>query len=400
MDMTTIDRNVRSNIWKLYVARALSGCLFGIPVIVLLFQRTGLSLREVYLVQAAFALTVVLLEIPSGYLSDRWGRKPTLVSSFILCALGYAAYANAHDFFGFVVADVCIGIGVSFFSGTYEAMTYDTLLELGEEKENRRIAGRQFSLDLAAEGVATLIGGAIALWSIPATMWLSAAAFVLAALVASRLVEPRRHAAKERRHWSAMWDVCTHTLIRHRGLRSITLLVGIIGTMSLTLFWFTQPYQTVAGLPLYLWGAMHGVTVLLGAAAAWRADWVKARLDDRYVIMGIAATTVGVYLALSAFQPHVALLALFPLSRIGWTLLNPFSTDMVNRMTESHVRATVLSVSSFGQRLLFIVTSPLVGLLADEHGIPFALYVAGLTGGAILLVVFIRLRTVWDELPR
>jgi hypothetical protein len=115
--------------------------------------------------------------------------------------------------------------------------------------------------------------------------------------------------------------------------------------------------------------------------------------------MGIAATVVAVYLALSLLSPVLALLALFPVSRIAWALLGPLSTDMLNRMASSDIRATVLSVSSFGGRVIFLLTSPLVAGLADDHGIPFALYVAGLIGGGLLLIVFIRLRTVWNELP-
>ncbi len=403
MDMNgSTDTSVRSNIWKLYVIRALSGCLIAIPVIVLIFQSAGLTLREIYLLQAIFGATILLLEVPSGYLSDQWGRKKTLIVSFATGTIGWIVYTQAHDFYGFVAAEICIGIGASLFSGTFEAMTYDTLLELKEEGAYRKISRNQMSIDLSAEAGCALLGGLVALWSLEATLWLSAVAFAGATAFSCMLQEPRRHKPQERTtsHWKALWDVCVHTLLTHRGLRSITVIGGIIGAMTLMLFWFTQPYQKAIEFPLYLWGVSHAVIVLAGAVAAQYAGWLEERADDRKILMGVALTVVGCYLALSALPPHWAFLGLFLLSRVAWCIMGPLTTDIINRITTSDIRATVLSLSSFGGRLIFICASPLIASLADDHGIPFALYVTGIASGGLLLVVFIRLRTVWDELPR
>ncbi len=134
---------------------------------------------------------------------------------------------------------------------------------------------------------------------------------------------------------------------------------------------------------------MHAVTVLAGAFAARQAGWFEKRWDDRKIIISIAVTVVGAFLLLAFAPPHWALLAIYPISRIAWSLMNPLSTDMVNRMATSDVRATVLSVYGFGGRIIFIATSPFVAGLADHRGLPFAFMTAGLIGGALLLIVFI-----------
>ena len=50
-----------------------------IPVIVPFFESKGLSLAEVYYLQAIFAFVVVVFEVPSGYFADVFGRKNALV---------------------------------------------------------------------------------------------------------------------------------------------------------------------------------------------------------------------------------------------------------------------------------------------------------------------------------
>ncbi|MEK9194942.1 MAG: hypothetical protein AAB975_01085, partial [Patescibacteria group bacterium] len=61
--------------YTLMGAALLFGILLVIPIIVLLFQKAGLTLQEIFMLQAGFGACIVALEIPSGYLSDRWGRN-------------------------------------------------------------------------------------------------------------------------------------------------------------------------------------------------------------------------------------------------------------------------------------------------------------------------------------
>ena len=49
------------------------------PIAVPFFQSKGLSMQEVFSLQALFAVAVLAMEVPSGYLADRLGRKPTLI---------------------------------------------------------------------------------------------------------------------------------------------------------------------------------------------------------------------------------------------------------------------------------------------------------------------------------
>ena len=53
--------------------------LFPVPTIVLFWQRYGMSLTDIMVLQALFAFAMVVLEIPSGYLADIVGRRKTLI---------------------------------------------------------------------------------------------------------------------------------------------------------------------------------------------------------------------------------------------------------------------------------------------------------------------------------
>ena len=52
---------------------------FMLPVIVLFWQENGLDMFDVYILQGVFALFIVLLEVPTGMVADRIGKKTSLL---------------------------------------------------------------------------------------------------------------------------------------------------------------------------------------------------------------------------------------------------------------------------------------------------------------------------------
>lgn len=388
----------QANIRKLYVIQACTQSLFVIPIIVLFWRTHGLDLHQVMLLQSMYAFTVFVLEIPTGYLADHWGRRNTLVLG---CCFGFAAYVMygmSTGFWQFLVAEFLIGAGSSLLSGTVEAMTYDSLLELSREREYRRIAGRQSFLEFNTEGLSGIIGGLLGAVSLALPMWITAIPMAVAVCTALSLYEPKRHLPTQQKSWKHVLRVSGHALFTHPGLRMVILIYGIIAAMSLMLFWFFQSYQTLVGVPVALFGLTHAITVGAGGFAATTSAWFEKRADDRLLLVVPALLVVICYLALS-FPPSMGLLTFFLLMRLPWHFAGPLTADLINRMTTSDVRATALSVRSFFCRVLFICVSPLAGALADARGIPYTLLVFGLGGSALLGAVLFFTRDGWRKIP-
>ena len=66
----------RGNPRLLVALSALHAALFPIPIVTLFWtEQIAMSLTDVMTLQAAFSLTVVVCEFPSGYLADRVGYR-------------------------------------------------------------------------------------------------------------------------------------------------------------------------------------------------------------------------------------------------------------------------------------------------------------------------------------
>jgi len=87
-----------------------------IPVIVPFFESRGLSLAQVFYLQAIFAAFVVLFEVPSGYIADVFGRRNVLIAGSIFHGLGFSWLYFAEGFAQLVLFEMTVGLGLSFLS--------------------------------------------------------------------------------------------------------------------------------------------------------------------------------------------------------------------------------------------------------------------------------------------
>jgi MFS family permease len=86
----------------------------------LVFAAAGMNLAQVGLLAAIYPATWGIVQLATGALSDRTGRKPLIVWGMWIQAVGIALVTIASAFAGFVAGAVLLGIGT--------AMVYPTLL--------------------------------------------------------------------------------------------------------------------------------------------------------------------------------------------------------------------------------------------------------------------------------
>lgn len=191
-----LERNVR--LYPTYTA--LFNAFAWMPVFFLYFSE-HLSLERVLQLEAIYYAAVVLLEVPSGYFSDRVGRKATLFISSIGLAVAYALFVVGAGFAGlagfgvFVAAQICLAAGIAFNSGTDTSFHFDSLKGLGKNREaeyedREAIAARN---GFIAGAIAALVGGAVGVIELQLAYVISLLAAVVSVGVVMTFSEPHPH---------------------------------------------------------------------------------------------------------------------------------------------------------------------------------------------------------------
>jgi MFS family permease len=135
----------------------------------------GISMRQFMELQAVFAIVILSGEVPSGLLSDLWGRKKTLLLGSTLKAVSFSFLPLWSSYEGFLFYHLTMGIALSMISGGDVALLYDSYLAAGGE--NSRPTAILGNARLAAQtgtAVSALLGGAAVTLSYGHLLWANA----------------------------------------------------------------------------------------------------------------------------------------------------------------------------------------------------------------------------------
>jgi MFS family permease len=372
-----LPKQVHPNITRLYLIKIAKWFMLYMPIVVPFYESNGLSMKDIMILQAVYSIAIVVLEIPSGYLADVIGRKKTLIIGAVFGILGFTTYSLSIGFIGFLVAEIILGIGQSCISGADSAMLYDSLLERGEEKQYTRFEGRITSLGNVAEAIAGILGGLLVGITIRAPYIAQTFVAFIALPAAITLVEPARKIPLIKAEMMEIVQIAKFALITDRPLRRNILFSAITGTATLTMAWFAQPFFEYTSIDIAWFGILWTTLNLTVAITSYTAHRLEKLLGQRWSILLIALLIPLGYLALSSFHLPIGLIVLY-LFYLVRGYATPVLKDYINRITASHIRATVLSVRNFVIRLLFALIGPLLGWVKDIYSLPQALALAGI----------------------
>lgn len=378
-------RNYKSNINKLYFIKTAKWFMLYMPIIVPFYKANDLGMRELLVLQAIYSISIVVLEIPSGYFADVLGRKNTIIIGSILGFFGFLTYSLSYGFVGFLIAEVILGLGQSFISGSDSAMLYDTLKEVKKEKEYSKYEGRVISVGNIAEAAAAILGSLLTIISIRTPYYFQTGIAFIAIPAAFLLYEPNRQELMGKMSFKEVLGIVKHSLIDHKILRWNIIYSSIIGASTLTMAYFAQAYCIEAEIKVsnfgYIWAVLN-VSVAISALYAYKLDKKLGQIKLSFFI--ITGISLG-YAVTSQFISiwGLGMIFIFYLIR---GIATPVLKDYINRLCESNVRATVLSIRNFVIRIIFAVISPLLGYLNDKINLSTALLSAGITFFVLSLI--------------
>ncbi len=347
------------------------------PIVFLFYQENNLGTRELFFLKAAYSLAIVLLEIPSGYIGDIWGRKNSMIIGSILGSAGFGIYCFSSGFYGFLIAELVLGVGQSFISGSDSALLYDSLLEAKKEKEYLKTEGHLISVGNYAEAIAAPIGVMLAALSLRTPYFFQTLVAFSAVPAALMLVEPKRNQISAGKTAGNMRTIFHYAYRKNKPLKWNIIISSITGTATLSMAWLVQPLFAHFSLPLVLYGIFIPLLNLTTGTVSSYAHTFEKKSGFEGTLSFIVVGIPVMYLALGWFNSIWALgfLVIFYMIR---GIATPVLKNHINLVTPSEIRATVLSIRSLIIRLAFVLLSPVLGWYSDESGLPSAILVAGI----------------------
>lgn len=379
-------RSVSANIHYLYLIKLSKWLMLIMPIVALFYNDNGLNSYDIYLLQAVYSFSVALFEVPSGYMADIIGRRTSLIIGSFLGTIGFSVLAASSSFIGFLSAEIILGLGGSFISGSDSALLFDSLAVMKRQNYYLRYEGRITALGSLAETIAAVGGGLLAAWMSYRAVYISQAFIASIAIPAALLIiEPERQQLRTKPSMRQILKICHYALFENKELSSTIVMSSVTGLATLCMAWTSQVYFLSVGFNELqitpLWVLLNLTVAIISA----KAVSVVSRIGKRKAITVIMIFMPLAYILLGALPLVPALISLYLFYMIrGYA--TPLLRDLTNQHCSSEIRATILSLRSLLVRISFSISGPLIAYVTGKSSLSTALIIFGiiLSGGFIM----------------
>ena len=375
--------NLEGNINKMYLLKAVKWFMIVMPIIVLFFEKHGLSLTQIMILQATYSFTVAILEIPSGFFADIYGRRLSLFYGSILTFIGYLIFSFFSGFNEFFIAEILLGIGGSLISGADSALIYDTLLQLKKDEDYTKVEGKNYGIGNISEGIAGVIGGFLAITSLDLPVYIQTFVLFFSIPISYSLVEPES-SYKLAKSIKSIWLVVKETFFEKNKLKWYIIYSSSMGIGTLSIAWFVQPFLIEIETPLFYYGIIWaGLNIITGITSYYSYLF---KHKDLLIYISLIMVISFIFLGYNISMYGLIFIVFIYLIR---GIITPTLRNLININSTSERRATVLSLRSFIIRISFAIIAPILGYITDYSDISFVFYsLAMIVGLSSILAVY------------
>src|SRR3989344_7775185 len=339
-----------NRIHKNYAYAFFKDFAFFTAVLVPFFNQWGdISLLQVQLLQSWFSLWVFILEVPTGAVADKIGRKHSIALGSLIVALAVLLYGSMPRFEIFLLSEFLFAIGMALTSGADQALLYDTLKEEKLTGNSKSILGRAESFHLLGIMAAAPFGSLIASrFGLNAPMLASSIPFFIAAAIGWSIKEPKIHTGESATpKYLAMINHGFKSMKTNPMLRALAIDSVLVASSAYFVIWFYQPLLTRLLVPVAYFGFIHagfvGCQVLI--SANFRLVEKIIGRGQKYLAMSALLTSLS-FIFVAIYPQLISIFLLILLAGgLGLTRLT-YVTNLAHRYIKSAERATVLSSMS------------------------------------------------------
>ena len=385
-------------------------CLYGFlknlrffePFLILFFLEKGISFLQIGTLYAVREIFINIIEIPSGIVADVFGRKRSLIFSFLFYIISFVIFFMSHNYSLFFVAIIFYATGDAFRTGTHKAMIFDYLRIKGWGDQRTQYYGNTRSWSQMGSAISSLIAASIVFYSgsYKSIFIYSSIPYVLDLLLISSYpkILDRKNIQFERDEINkkiktvikdfvfsfknihilkAIANLSSHSGF-HRTIKDY--LQPVIHTFALSvpiMLAFTDKQRSAI-----LIGLLYFIIYLLTSYASRKAGKLKNKLKSIEFALNTTLYIGFVLAFISGILFHSGFYFFSILFFIGIyfieNLRNPIGVAYVSELYNDEVLATALSANSQAKSLVAAIFAPILGLLADKFGVGIGLSVLAL----------------------
>lgn len=340
----------------------LSAALISMPIMVPFYHSIGMNQGQIGLSQTLFTLAVLVLNIPTGWIADRFSRKMSNAFGDFGCAVALVLYSMTTSFGQVVMCEIIFGISRAFTHGADGALVKGHTDQLDStNKLFHHVNSWNAIWKPVAAAVGYILGGIIGAAEPRLCILLSATPFIIGGFLSLMVTEVGVRLKQQHTNpLRDMWRVICEAVFPNPRLRWLVFAFGVGNGMTHVMVWALTPMLIAAGVSLSIVGVgwvLNSIATTLGALAAKRFA-PKLQQWQRFAI-----PSVLVILALAAMTTHLSMLTVWLYAILGASFGWNSATlmPMIQMEVPAENQSTAISIASTFSQAFY---APLVWLVA------------------------------------
>ncbi|RTY62323.1 MFS transporter [Pseudomonas veronii] len=354
---------------------------------VLYLLQLGITQGEIGVLQSFLFFSSVALEIPSGLLADRYGRKFSLIIGFLGLFVSGVGFLLFSSFIPFAIIFCLFGASIAMGSGSDRALLYDNLLAEHRTEEYPKILSRARAIGAVSLGLSMLLGGVLQnTWSWNTVYIFFAISKLIGALAVTFIPEIKLpsislNSNKASSMHNKKTERVSTSLINFfrskKGAYLIPLFIGyaLFELSTIPLFIYGQPFFSMQGLDIPIIAGIYAAVEAMSAAMFIAAGFICSRFS-----LGIISftTTIIVTFLLFILSLNIGLIASIASFLLIMSLPAIYETSYetyIHDNIESHIRASCLSVANLVNSVIIGISYTIFGGLLGIYGFSLTLII-------------------------
>lgn len=294
---------VKRRLVPLFVYNLAIGFMFHYSIVFPFMGSLGFTTSQLVAYAFITNLVVLLVEVPSGILADRWSRKGVLLTSLLFMSVGCILLGSADTFAAFILATIFTGLFFGMSSGVQAAMLYDALLESNRRDAYEKMLGLLRSAQTTGLVLSSIAGAVLASqlnFQIP--FYLSVVSCIIGFLALAFFREPRLHREVESAKLVKHVADLVKLLVGYAEMRLLVVTNVLIGIVFCFMLEVDPLWPLALGLATILYGPLNalllssqGLAGLFAGVASMRA-WLIKLLATGMLFASIGLTIENIYL--------------------------------------------------------------------------------------------------------
>jgi len=362
-------------LWPFYVQNLIRTMFFFYgPFSVIYFIGVGLTFKQISLLIAILLLVGIVFEIPTGAIADIFGRKISVILSYVLAGLAILSVAFTNNFGALVIIFILWAVFRTLGSGADDAWIVDLLKKNG--MENRV---HDYFIKIQSTGsLGVIFMGLLAALSVKyfgiTSIWIvTGISTILASFI---LLFAKEHFSKKKIHIGMAFkktiEKSKESLkysIKSKELLFLLIAVFffVLGTQSWDVVW--QPFITGLGLKTYQLGYVFSfISVILIGIPFLSKPILKKFGKEKYYLATLVVAEAALLLLVSLVSSVLMGVLMMVLLNIVYELESPVNSKFFQRIIPTKMRATLGSLKSMITGTAAAVGILIAGVIADLVG--------------------------------